>query len=60
MKPQPEQDEEIVKQFYQYVIEADNGFNDDHEKFSEDCLYLNVYTTNPARTANMPVSYKTS
>ena len=54
-KPQPLQDENVANAFEKYYVGADNGFKDDHYIFSEDCLYLNVYTTNPYKQANLPV-----
>ena len=57
LKPRPKQDLQVTNRYAWYSIEADNGFDDDHGQFSEDCLYLNVYTTNPTKIANMPVSF---
>ncbi|XP_076802958.1 fatty acyl-CoA hydrolase precursor, medium chain-like [Clavelina lepadiformis] len=36
-------------------VPARNEFGDDFRNFSEDCLYLNVFTSNPSKAANMPV-----
>jgi len=37
------------------MVKAKSKYEDDYLQFDEDCLYLNVYTTNPSKTANLPV-----
>lgn len=52
LKNSPMQSEAMVKglePFYPFT----NEFNEDINKFDEDCLYLKIYTSNP--DAKMPV-----
>lgn len=56
MRPGPRQDaSEFETKFAGYLIVHENGFQDDLTAQSEDCLYLNVYTPDPSKTAQLPV-----
>ena len=49
----PIQNQDGMKDILNYMP----GVVDESPKtFDEDCLYLSVYTSNPSKTANMPVS----
>ncbi|CAK8697499.1 cocaine esterase-like [Clavelina lepadiformis] len=54
MSPRPLQDEAFEEELYGNLPLL-NQFEENLSDFSEDCLYLTVYTSNPSATANMPV-----
>merc|ERR1712136_416829 len=54
MKPAPAQEPTILEGIHAYHVAIDE-FGDDMYLKDEDCLYLNVYTPNPHKTADLPV-----
>ncbi|CAK8697505.1 unnamed protein product [Clavelina lepadiformis] len=40
-----------------HLLTTVNQFDEPFSKLDEDCLHVTVYTTNPSKTANMPVLY---
>ncbi|CAK8697498.1 unnamed protein product [Clavelina lepadiformis] len=55
MSPRPLQDDAFEEELYGNLLLL-NQFEENLSHFSEDCLYLTVYTSNPSTTANMPVT----
>jgi len=55
LKPSPQQDPEFQSKTLHLMVKATSKYEDDYLKFDEDCLYLNVYTTNPSKDADLPV-----
>ena len=51
--PAPIQDTEGMAMLYDFMPEL---VEEHPQIYDEDCLYLSVYTSNPSKTANLPVS----
>jgi len=49
----PIQNPKRMAMLFEYMPEVVNEYP---VKYDEDCLYLSVYTSNPSKTANLPVS----
>jgi len=54
-KPFPQQDPEFSEKMDDIIVMPKSKYSDEVKTFHEDCLYLNVYTSNPSKTANLPV-----
>ena len=54
LKAAPLQSKNLGRSYFENSV-INNEFGDDFQNTSEDCLYLNVYTSNPDVDANMPV-----
>jgi len=56
LKAAPLQSKNLGRSYFENSV-INNEFGDDFQNTSEDCLYLNVYTSNPDVDANMPVLF---